>query len=78
MDNEMLNGYLSSIGITGTMAARVQSIHDFYTEIPGVTVDDVFVSEYVSGDGSREYESLWFFFRSPYDGSQEVRERGYF
>ena len=53
--------YLDSIGITGTLAARVLTIEALYTDRLGVQAEDIFVSEYVQQDDTRIYESLWFF-----------------
>ena len=53
--------YLKTIGMTEPLLERVKSIHDFYEAIFPNEITSVFVSEYVNQDGSRQYESLWFF-----------------
>ena len=56
-----LNKYLSSVGIKGKLAERVKSIHDFYSNGLKIPVADIVVSEYLTDDGSRNYDSVWFF-----------------
>lgn len=53
--------YLESIGLTGPLLTRVETAYNFYTKYVGVNIEDAFVSEFVNKDGSRVYESLWFF-----------------
>ena len=53
--------YLKSIGMTKTNIERVETIHKFYKGICPDEITDVFVSEYLKEDGSREYENIWFF-----------------
>lgn len=60
---EKFNEYLKSIGITSkSLCDRIQTIYRIYSEVicPD-QIEDIFVSEYFKEDGSREYESLWFF-----------------
>lgn len=53
--------YLETIGITGALLSKVETIALFYSELLGYKLDDIFVSEYLNQDGSRVYEGLWFF-----------------
>lgn len=53
--------YLKSIGMTETFRERVETIYAFYAEICPDEITDIFVSEYIKEDKSREYENLWFF-----------------
>lgn len=53
--------YLKSIGITETLSKRIERIYEFYREICPDEIKDIFVTEYIKEDGSREYENLWFF-----------------
>ena len=55
MNEEELR-YLESLGIIGALADRAKSVYEFYTRILGLQVDDIFVSEYVQEDSTREYE----------------------
>ncbi len=47
--------------MTKTLRKRVETIYAFYTEICPDEIADIFVSEYIKEDESREYENLWFF-----------------
>lgn len=53
--------YLESVGIVGALLERVDAIIRFYESLPAQEILQIFVSEYVKEDGSREYEALWFF-----------------
>lgn len=53
--------YLESIGITKTFRERIETIYEFYKNICPDEIEDIFVTEYINSDGSREYENLWFF-----------------
>ncbi len=55
------NEYLKSVGLTSPLLKRAEAIHDFYSRVCKEQVKDIFVSEHVTQDGSRTYESLWFF-----------------
>lgn len=61
MDDQQINDYLAAIDITGTLAERVHSVYAFYSEQLNLEVTDMFVSEYLTQDGTREFDSLWFF-----------------
>jgi hypothetical protein len=59
------DGYLDTIGMPAPFRQRVSDICAFYEtllseRLPG-GIEDVFVSEYVKEDGTREYESVWLF-----------------
>lgn len=54
--------YLKSIGIsTEVLLNRIESIYQFYVDVCPEEIKDIFVTEYIKEDGTREYESLWFF-----------------
>lgn len=54
--------YLESIGLTGQgLFERIENIYEFYNEIIYEEISDIFISDYLKEDKSREYESLWFF-----------------
>jgi len=53
--------YLASIGMPEALWHRVREIYNFYRDVCPDEITDIFVSEYVKDDGSREYENLWFF-----------------
>jgi hypothetical protein len=58
---EEFTKYLISIGMTKTFDPRVQTIYEYYKEICPDEITDIFVTEYIKEDASREYENLWFF-----------------
>lgn len=60
MKNEFIE-YLKSIGLTEPIIGRIEHIYQFYKEISSDEIRDIFVTEYIKADGSREYENLWFF-----------------
>ena len=60
MNDEFID-YLESIGITGNLIERINSIYTFYTELIPEEIEDIFITDYIKEDGSREYENLWFF-----------------
>lgn len=53
--------YLESIDITKTLGKRIETIYGFYREICPDEITDIFISDYIKDDGSREYESACFF-----------------
>jgi len=54
--------YLVSIGIiTKALRERIETIYKFYQEIYPDEITDIFITDYIKEDGSREYENLWFF-----------------
>jgi len=53
--------YLKSIGMTEPLHERIEEIYQFCTERCPDEIRDIFVTDYIKGDGSREYENLWFF-----------------
>ena len=60
MKDEFLK-YLESIGMTKTPLKRVETIYAFYTEMCPDEITDIFVTDYITEDGTREYQNLWFF-----------------
>ena len=60
MEEKFIN-YLKSIGITETLHEKIEEIYKFYKDICPDEITDIFVTEYVKEDGSREYQNLWFF-----------------
>ncbi len=53
--------YLESIDITNTLRKRIETIYEFFGEICSDTITDIFISDYIKDDGSREYENACFF-----------------
>lgn len=58
---EKFNTYLESIGMGPDLIAIVQKHYDFYTTYLGISIDDIFVSEYINAEGNRIYEDLLFY-----------------
>jgi len=53
--------YLEDIGLTKSPLKRIEAIYEICKELISDDIIDIFVTEYLQDDGSREYESLWFF-----------------
>src|SRR3972149_10515541 len=54
--------YLDAISITAeVLHERIKKIYDFYKGVCKDDITDIMITEYLKEDGSREYESLWFF-----------------
>ncbi len=55
--------YLGDIGISGMFDKKIDAFLELYANQFSGQPEVIFVSEYVTPDGSREYASLWFFNR---------------
>ena len=53
--------YLKSVGITEPLYKKIETVYEFYREICPDEITDIFVTDYITEDGSREYEHLCFF-----------------
>lgn len=53
--------YLKFIGITEILKKKILDIYEFYEHVCPEKIEDIFVTEYIKDDVSREYESVWFF-----------------
>ena len=53
--------YLKSIGLTEALCKRIETIYEFYSSVCPDEITGIFVTDYLTKDGSREYENLWFF-----------------
>jgi hypothetical protein len=60
MKNEFVD-YLNAINMSETLQARVEAIYEIYEEIVPDEITGIFVTDYVTDEGLREFESLWFF-----------------
>jgi len=58
---EEFKKYLESIGITEALSNRIETIYEFYREICPDEITNIFVTDYIKEDGTRENENLWFF-----------------
>lgn len=59
--NEKFIKYSGDIELSTVYCNRVEEIYNFYKEICPETIQDIFITEYINEDQSREYENLWFF-----------------
>ena len=62
--NERFLEYLRRIGLTETLVQRVEDIYDLYARFCPEEISGIFVTDYVTKEGAREYENLWFFSNS--------------
>jgi hypothetical protein len=53
--------YLKSISLSKVLIDRITEIYENYQMLFPIEILDIFVCDYVKEDGSREYQSLWFF-----------------
>jgi hypothetical protein len=56
--------YLKSIGMGDILIGRVEEIYKFYEEILtrlGDKIEDIFITDYIQSDQSRQYENILFF-----------------
>ncbi len=53
--------YLGSIGLAESLKNRVSLVLEDYKQICDQPINDIFVSEFIKEDGTREYESIWLF-----------------
>lgn len=53
--------YLASIGVPEALWQRVREMYHFYRDICAQEIGDIFVTDYINEEGSREFENLWFF-----------------
>lgn len=58
---EEFSEYMDSIGMTTVLHDRVEAIYEFYRSICPGEIVDIFVTDYIKEDGSREYEDLLLF-----------------
>jgi hypothetical protein len=62
---EQFVAYLKSIDLTEPIIKRIDEIHQFYETILSTKLDDeildIFVTDYITKDETREYENIWLF-----------------
>jgi hypothetical protein len=71
--------YVETMGATSFLMQRVRTLYRLYEALLGTTIQDIFVSEYVSKEAGRVYEALWVFTpelvgeaQIPQDGSDHL------
>lgn len=53
--------YLDNLNITNILRERIEYIYKFFEEICPDEIVDIFITDYLKENESKEYESLWFF-----------------
>lgn len=53
--------YLGSLGMLKPLIDKAANAYDFYRGMITGPIPGFFVGEYITGEGRREYESLWLF-----------------
>ena len=67
--------YLKSVGFHDPLLQRADSVLSFYSDFAGMTINQIFVSEYRDGENVRIYESLWVFSEDIAGESRFVEKR---
>jgi hypothetical protein len=58
------NHYLKGIGITELFFERSKKLFELFSSLIEEDIMDIFVSEYIDGEGKRNYEEILFFTKS--------------
>ena len=53
--------YLKDIGMAEPLIERVSAIYDFYTKVLEVDIEHILVTDTISEDNTRSFDSVWFF-----------------
>lgn len=53
--------YLDCISIANAFRNKIETIYKLCKELCPEEITDIFITDYIKEDGSREYENLWFF-----------------
>lgn len=53
--------YLNDLNITGILQNRIEDIYKIFKEMCPDEIVDIFVTNYIKENGSKEYENIWFF-----------------
>lgn len=54
--------YLNSIGISNKpLLDRIKFMYEIAQFLCPEEIDDIFITDYINGEGVRNYENLWFF-----------------
>jgi len=80
---EDFEGYLRSISLTETLIERVDVLYEMYRSFCPEEINWIFVSDYVTEDGVRNFDELWFFsenyiLNSPQFASSDIHTMGKF
>lgn len=58
---EEFTDYLKSIGISEALYRRILEIYELYKSVCPEEITEIFVTDYIRDDNSREYENFWCF-----------------
>lgn len=61
MKNDFSDYLEKTVGLTELFLERAQDAIKFYNTLYPDRIENIFVSEYIDGEGKRQYESLWIF-----------------
>ena len=53
--------YLDCISMANAFRNKIETIYKLCKELCAEEITDIFITDYIKEDGSREYENLWFF-----------------
>ncbi|NOX28522.1 MAG: hypothetical protein GXP35_00490 [Actinobacteria bacterium] len=59
--NQEFREYLRSLDMAEPLIDRVETIHDRYLALVPLEFDRIFVTDFITSEGDRRYENLWFF-----------------
>ena len=60
MNTELID-YLNNLNISDILQNRIEHIYETFKEMCPDEIVDIFVTNYIKENGSKEYENLWFF-----------------
>jgi hypothetical protein len=60
MKEEFLK-YMQAISLSTTLTAKVQAVHDFYSGLCPEEIKWIYISDYLTKEGERVYESVYLF-----------------
>lgn len=61
---EQFDRYVKVIGLTETLTSRVLAFHEFCRTVCPEEIEHIFVTDYITKEGGRVYDSVWFFSRT--------------
>lgn len=59
--NDTFLQYFESHSLTRTLIDRIDNIYNIYIRLGCDEITNIFISDFIKEDGTRDYESLWFF-----------------
>jgi len=58
---EEFKRYLDSVGLSLTLRERTAALYELFHELCPEEIKWIFVTDYITQEGTRDFESLWFF-----------------